>query len=750
MNVRDASTNSSKRQPELRSVAVVGGREKQPTVVLPPIVQTIRLQSRKKLIELLQLLFSNTDDALFELADRATTDQQQEMYFDSMRSIRLHRKTIGKRFLEHFVASFEEAYKARSEVCESDQDDDLEADNYSLLDQEELEMTVAVAGIVAKVTSQYSLPLMHLTKRLDSLCKSHTIHERDNPLGPQVLSTCFAQSLADLDLNIKVRIILMKLFERFVMEQLADLFESTNRALIDAGVLPDLKKQMARVKKQPVQATANDNQTEADGTGTSLTAGGTAQPAGDGGVSFQAVQQLLSTVRSSTSASVALPGPAIESDEVISALSHIQANHSAGAINPHEIPAKIDLQALIRGNLIGAQAKPLHQTDDDTVNFVGMLFDYILNDRNLAIPMKALIGRLQIPIVKLAILDKSFFERAAHPARLLLNELSSAGIGWSNSAELKRDALYNTIEAVVNRILDEFTDNPVLFDTQLQELRDFVAKDNRRSILVEQRVREAENGKARTKSAKLTVQNLINQKASGLRVPPAVGKFISDIWSKVLTLQCVRRGEDSTEWQTTVELLDSLLWALQPLTTAELIAEREARIEDISEGIQEQVAALGMSEDEPLKFCTWLVNHIECLNEEDRAFLETDDDRPETEGIEPIGEIILTEVDRQEPEHHMDTMFLKGLKNLTEGAWVEVSEEDSEVIRCKLATISQPGDLFVFVNRRGMKVLERTRLQLAHLLRNKRLKSIDESQVFDRALQNVIGNLRQMQRRQDT
>ena len=69
----------------------------------------------------------------------------------------------------------------------------------------------------------------------------------------------------------------------------------------------------------------------------------------------------------------------------------------------------------------------LAQADDDVVNFVGMLFDYILNDRNLAIPMKALIGRLQLPIVRLAIIDRSFFGKSGHPARQLLNELSSAG-----------------------------------------------------------------------------------------------------------------------------------------------------------------------------------------------------------------------------------------------------------------------------------------------------------------------------------
>jgi hypothetical protein len=53
-------------------------------------------------------------------------------------------------------------------------------------------------------------------------------------------------------------------------------------------------------------------------------------------------------------------------------------------------------------------------TDEDTVNLVGMLFDYILNDRNRDSD-EGIVGRLQIPMLKVAILDKTFFNRTSHP-----------------------------------------------------------------------------------------------------------------------------------------------------------------------------------------------------------------------------------------------------------------------------------------------------------------------------------------------
>ena len=60
--------------------------------------------------ELLQVLFNNVDDALFEMADRSRSDADQSMYFESMREIRLHRKRVLTDFVQAFNAGFEAAF----------------------------------------------------------------------------------------------------------------------------------------------------------------------------------------------------------------------------------------------------------------------------------------------------------------------------------------------------------------------------------------------------------------------------------------------------------------------------------------------------------------------------------------------------------------------------------------------------------------------------------------------------------------
>ena len=439
--------------------------------------------------------------------------------------------------------------------------------------------------------------------------------------------------------------------------------------------------------------------------------------------------------------------PLLGSEQLLSALSSLQGQAGTQTVQLDHAPSVADVRQLVLTQGDGSVTHALGQADDDTVNFVSMLFDYILNDRNLAIPMKALIARLQIPIVKLAVLDKSFFARSNHPARVLLNELSSAGIGWSSAKELKRDALYDLIESIVSRVLSDFASDADVFTALTQELRAFVNKDKKRSVLVEQRVKESEQGKAQTNEAKQAVQRLINQKAAGLRLPKLAGQFVSDTWSRVLTLRWVKYGEGSPEWMGASATLDDLLWVLQPMCTEEELARRESLAGPLLDTIGEGMTEVGVAEAKVSEFLAWLHEHLATLTSNDRSFLDEDERPLEEDTTAPMEEIVLTTVDiRAEEAAPVAPEFLERLKAITEGTWVEVTEAGKPPLRCKLATITQPGSLYVFVNRRGMKVLEKNRVDMATLLKEDQLKLIDESQVFDRALQSVIGNLRQLQR----
>ncbi|RYZ78426.1 MAG: DUF1631 family protein, partial [Proteobacteria bacterium] len=80
--------------------------------------------------------------------------------------------------------------------------------------------------------------------------------------------------------------------------------------------------------------------------------------------------------------------------------------------------------------------------------------------------------------------------------------------------------------------------------------------------------------------------------------------------------------------------------------------------------------------------------------------------------------------------------------NLTQGSWFEMQSEDGQKFRSRLAAIIRATGKYIFVNRSGVKVAEETRMSLALALKSGRLQVLDDGMLFDRALEAVIGNLR--------
>ncbi|MNN75052.1 hypothetical protein D3C81_1913190 [compost metagenome] len=78
------------------------------------------------------------------------------------------------------------------------------------------------------------------------------------------------------------------------------------------------------------------------------------------------------------------------------------------------------------------------------------------------------------------------------------------------------------------------------------------------------------------------------------------------------------------------------------------------------------------------------------------------------------------------------------------GSWLEIQDRPDHKVRCKLAAIIKPSGRYIFVNRTGMKVLEKTRMALAVEFRRNAVRLLDDALLFDRALESVIGNLRRL------
>ncbi|POA39046.1 DUF1631 domain-containing protein [Pseudomonas sp. GW456-12-1-14-TSB6] len=706
-----------------------------PLARLPVILLQVRDKAAQRLRNGLQELFDNADDTLFEMADRARNDVEQNIFFEAMRDLRLKRKNIERGFLEQFFEAFvglTQFDPVPAVLSHALQYGDTTART------DDMERSVAVETMVGRVLNRDGFALDQLTARFNALL-GKTLGDHYNPLGPAMLCEYFLQAGRNLGVEIKVKLILLKLFERYVLADTDQLYAEANQLLIATGVLPELKPAPAR---RAIDQAVASVQSEFEGVD---------KPQTDAGVQevFAALQELLLHVRGTVAPTLEPSAPAqpISTRDLLRLLSHLQQYVPALAVqDDFDLRHQLE-QLLTRVSVRSGKSRIVGGADEDVINLVAMVFDCILDDRNLPDSLKALIARLQIPMLKVAVIDKSFFSRSSHPARRLLNEIAEAAMGWGECDGNARDSLYLRIEQVVQRLLTDFVDDPAIFSELLADFLAFTSDERRRSELLEQRLRDAEEGRAKTELARQRVEQALNQALLGKVLPPSVVTFVQDAWSKVLLLTCLKHGDQSAEWQADVQTMEQLVWSVQRHDDAEAGLRLLALVPGLLKSLRD---GLSTSAFDPFA-TSGFFSELEALHVRLLEPSGAPDQSVLPEMIEVSQTIVLQMADdglkpRTPARLPADDVGLRQVEQLRLGSWVAFEEDEEHTLRCKLAAIIEATGKYVFVDRTGMKVLERDRTELALAFRRGAVRALDDTLLFDRALESVLGNLRRLNR----
>ncbi|WLG95106.1 DUF1631 domain-containing protein [Pseudomonas sp. FP198] len=713
-----------------------------PLARLPVILLQVRDKAAQQLRLGLQELFDNADDTLFEMADRARNDVEQNLYFEAMRDLRLKRKSIEREFLEQFFEAF--VNLAQYDLTQATLAPVLGAIP-AQRNHDDLERRLAVETMVTRVLSRDGLSLDQLTARLGALL-SRPLANQHNPLSPALLCENFLQAGRNLGVGIKVKLILLKLFERYVLSECDNLYSEANQLLAATGILPDLKVSPSRRASDRVEEPARPS-----------TAGPARPRVDDVDDSvqevFAALQKLLVQVRGSVAPTLEPSAPAqpITTRDLLRLLSHLQQYVPAPSVqDDFDLRSQLE-QLLTRVSVKSGKSRVVEGADEDVINLIAMMFEFILDDRNLPDSLKALIGRLQIPMLKVAVQDKSFFSRSNHPARRLLNEIAAAAMGWGDCDDHQRDSLYLRIEQVVQRLLNDFVDDPAIFSEVLADFLAFTSDERRRCELLEQRIRDAEEGRAKADLARQRVEGALNQVMLGKVLPQAVVDFVQQAWSQVLLLTGFKHGEHSAEWRADVLTLEQLVWSVQHHEESDAGLRLLAMVPELLKALREGLSRSAFDPFATSEFFSELeLLHVQALQRLGQA---TEAGEPAdlpvmVEVAEPIVLRTASQTPAQEPTVRLpaDDAGLRQVDQLRLGCWVEFQEDEDNSLRCKLAAIIQATGKFVFVNRTGLKVLEHSRTSLALEFRRGAARLLDDTLLFDRALESVLGNLRQLNR----
>ncbi|HJU25899.1 MAG TPA: DUF1631 domain-containing protein [Rhodanobacteraceae bacterium] len=726
------------------------------------LLGAVRALTLKRSHELATNLLDNVDDALFDLAEKAESNAAQTQYFDGMREARKKRPLVERLFGEEVARGFGEFAMGRPRTRAESSDSAAAAarsGQLSLVDDSELEESLAVASMVSKADGRLSTALHALNQRLAVICGGHRIDEANNPLGPAALAHAFRSALREFEVDIKVRLIILKLFERYVLNNLDALYNEVNTLLMQAGVLPHLRYSFAR--------TAAGEPAESHAQGAEAQLGAAAVMAEESaGLHAELMHTLTSLlaarrqhrVHEPAVTSSGMPATSLTPAELLGALTLLQGESAPLPVYPATVESseaaqmvqhlKDELMNQIR-RLSGESRSRVSGADEDTIDLVGMLFEYILQDRTIPAPMQVLLSRLQIPYLKVAILDRRMFAHASHPARKLLDLLADTAKGWSDESDRDR-RLYDKTKGVVEALLADFDDDIGVFDRQLADFTAFVDNNRKRAELAEQRAAEAARGRERLQEARRRAAREIVTRMEGRPLPALLQGVLTRPWANYLVLVLLRQGEQSQEFHAALRFIDEFVDSARVPQDEHERAQLRERLPSLEKTLRQGLTTVAFQEPDLRRLLDdlqdfWRRQLGEAPAGAPVAEAPLVQPLPVAEGVaEILGEELAEPAEPEQPRV-ADDSAMQAVRALKVGAWIEFVDEAGTRERAKLSWISPISGKYLFVNRRGLKVADRSAQQLAGELQEGRALILEEVPLFDRALDAIVERLRQAQ-----
>jgi hypothetical protein len=742
----------------------------------------LKEQSHKSLTHLIKNMLDKADDMLFGFSSKADSDRSQQTYLDAMREVRLKRSAIEQGFSSALNQSFED-FENDKELPDFTQDGSVDnSDSMALVDDDRLEESMAIVNMAEKVDRLIPRELYEVKARIKSVYQCKDSETDIHPLSPVTLANAFAQTFNNMDIEIHVKLIIYKLFDLSVMNNLGNFYKEINSLLIEENILPRLAYNYKRNKNKVSSPSGYAPRQQDDGLSGHLwdTVGTAESDLNSPGYAAHQGQGVANNLMSTNFGLQGFtPAPA-QMNGTINTLTAMQNYISDAGIpddfNPAAVGSSI-IQGIQRLGFSSVRGKK--EMDEQIINMVSMIFDFILEDKALPSSIKALLTQLQIPYLKLALIDSSFLKSSNHPARALLNDMGKAAIGWNDKRD--QNDIYLAIESVVNRILNDYQQDVVLFNELHKEFLSFWHDEESHNRSYEERIWKTTEGKERVQYAKKRVDAWVHMWCSQPETRKQIATFLKHFWKNTM-LYCMHKyGEDSREWKYYIKIIHALIWSTKPNKSSSEVKQliqmtpllirglnrgmlavgthpntisnifreiSKCHLEIIEKGLAEQHAnensESGEEQSHDADIAEDAIENIQSIYEESAT---NEFDKPDLE-VDAHLEILVEEVSVEdsepekiiEEEETLQDEYFDTANALEYGDWVEFKIED-KCLPAKLAWKSSITTNHLFVGRDGTRVTEVTLAELAEALRTQQATLIDKAPLFDRALLAVSENI---------
>jgi hypothetical protein len=362
-----------------------------------------------------------------------------------------------------------------------------------------------------------------------------------------------------------------------------------------------------------------------------------------------------------------------------------------------------------------------NDTDRIAMDVIALLFDYIFRDRSIPDAMRSLFSRLQIPIVKAALLDRSFFSDKKHSARQLLDNLAEAAVGATHDAAYEQ-AFAALAAEIVEEICRDFEIDVAVFRTANLKLSAFIEGERQRvASATSTDVAEAlhaEQGEA----DRSHVLAFLRDRLAGTDLPFEVRGFIDTTWADYMALLRRDHGPDSEQWSKAVATLDDLLWSIAAKERTSQKARLTKMIPTLIGALRKGAVALGVAPERAKTFFEALYQlHIAAI----KSVVSAPDGATPKREMPPLPAVNVYDY----------------VNEMAVGTWLAFTKEGS-AINARLTWVSPLRTKYLFTSRSRARAFVYTPEELAYEIGTGEVALVVEPvPLFDRAVSAALNEL---------
>lgn len=491
---------------------------------------------------------------LFSQAENATSNQDEQNFFSWYRQLKDKGKDLAIA-VKTEVKGMPDFISAQLEKAESPA-------ALSLVAEEELSITLALTQMDSSLEVIAHGELYTMEKRMNVLYGSGQIDQSNMPFSPPALVWVLSNAMNRVALDTEAKVMVLETLTRILGGEINTVYQQINQVFIDAGILPNIKAQYSQAvghekksdseadSKTKTQSAVEQDPVTAESQEKPSTSASQVTPKYDGKTQ-ELVESIFKMLTPSGGAKREVNAAAqVKNNEFDQALIQLSQQTSVKANSKNMAQLKEQLADQVKNNT-GNFYPELTAKQSQTMDLMGMVYDEIDTDEQIDSNIRSSFNTINIPLLRLAVNDDTFFTDANHPARRYMELLVESSQKWHGTEVIKKVHQFSDSAA------KSFDGSGVAFDKAASELDKYLKVKEKRALLAERKWVSAAKGKEKMDITKAKVNEHMDSWLKACQIP-FVKDILKNVWEDALTLTLLREGEDSDVWKKKIKAASSL------------------------------------------------------------------------------------------------------------------------------------------------------------------------------------------------